>query len=272
MIIRAAAHYTLRPGSGEEAVVPGMDLLPKPMARRMIAPVRRAMACALAALAEAGVERPNGIFYGTGLGCLADTQEFLLEIERNAGSLLAPTSFMRSTHNTVAGLIALALKAQGPNLTFSQGFSSFHAALLAAVMHLERRPGDRVLVGASDEHLPLLDHLFEALHGAGFVPQAARPAEGAAFFVLGGSDGPGKGRVVDVRMGPVDRMVADDGIPTWTGALVPSTTSGASYVDRTGLHHSAPAVAMALALADVVPAVQVMDREGDQHGLIHIAR
>lgn len=65
MIIRAAAHYTLRPGSGEEAVVPGMELLPKPMARRMIAPVRRAMACALAALAEAGIERPDAICYGT---------------------------------------------------------------------------------------------------------------------------------------------------------------------------------------------------------------
>ncbi|MCC6401187.1 MAG: beta-ketoacyl synthase chain length factor [Flavobacteriales bacterium] len=272
MIIRAAAHYTLRPGSGEEAVVPGMELLPKPMARRMIAPVRRTMACALAALAEAGIERPDAICYGTGLGCLADTREFLLEIERNAGSLLAPTSVMRSTHNTVAGLIALALKAQGPNLTFSQGFTSFHAALLAALMHLERRPGDRVLVGASDEHLPLLDHLFDALHGAAHVPAGARPAEGAAFFVLGGADGPVKGRVVDVRMGPADRVPLRDDAPVWTGALVPAAANGASYVHRTGLHHSAPAVAMALALADAGPGVQLMDREGEQHGLIHVAR
>ncbi len=272
MIVRASAHYTLRPGRDVETVVPGMDLLPKPMARRMIAPVRRAMACALAALAEAGVERPDGIFYGTGLGCLADTQEFLLEIERNAGSLLAPTSFMRSTHNTVAGLLALALKAPGPNLTFSQGFLSFHAALLAAVLHLEERPGDRVLVGASDEHLPLLDQLFEALHLEEAVAPGARPAEGAAFFVLGGTDGPVKGRVVDVRMGPADRVKAAAGTAIWTGALVPATPPGPCYAERTGLHHSAPAVALALALADAVPAVQVLDREGAQHGLIHLAR
>lgn len=272
MIVRAAAHCTLRPGSGQEAVVPGMDLLPKPMARRMIAPVRRAMACALAALAEAGVDRPDGIYYGTGLGCLADTQEFLLEIERNAGSLLAPTSFMRSTHNTVAGLLALALKAQGPNLTFSQGFVSFHAALLTAVMHLERRPDDRVLVGASDEHLPLLDHLFAQLGGPARFGPAVRPAEGAAFLVLGGAEGPVLGRVVDVRTGPADRVVADAGTAVWKGPLVEAAAQGTPYADRTGLHHSAPAVAMALALADAVPTVQVLDREGDQHGLIHLAR
>lgn len=273
MKVRSAAHYTLRAGDDPASAVPGMELLPKPMARRMIAPVRRAMACALAALAEAGVERPDAICYGTGLGCLADTQDFLLEIERNAGSLLAPTSFMRSTHNTVAGLIALALKAQGPNLTFSQGFTSFHAALLAAVMHLERRPTDHVLVGASDEHLPLLDHLYDTLGGAFRVAGGVRPAEGAAFLVLGGAAGPARARITEVWMGRQERMPLQPGIPVGTGALAADTLPGAVDLSNdAGLHHSAPAVALARAIAEGRHALQLVDREGAQWGLIRMER
>ncbi|MBK8341150.1 MAG: hypothetical protein IPK99_14655 [Flavobacteriales bacterium] len=90
MFIRAAATYTLHSASAEAVPTPGMDLLPKPMARRMLPSLRRAVACGLAALHGAAVERPDGIYYATGLGCLLDTQEFLLEIERSTGGLLSP--------------------------------------------------------------------------------------------------------------------------------------------------------------------------------------
>ncbi|MBK8341151.1 MAG: beta-ketoacyl synthase chain length factor [Flavobacteriales bacterium] len=113
---------------------------------------------------------------------------------------------MRSTHNTVPGLLALALKAQGPNLTFSQGFIGFHAALLNAMMHVEEHPAHRVLVGASDEHLPLLDHLYAQLGGEARFGNTVRPAEGTAFFVVSGEKAESTCRIADVRIASVDLL------------------------------------------------------------------
>ena len=281
MFIRAAATYALLSASAEAAPTPGMDLLPKPMARRMPPPLRRAVACGLAALDHAKVERPDGIYYATGLGCLLDTQEFLLEIERNAGGLLSPTAFMRSTHNTVPGLLALALKAQGPNLTFSQGFIGFHAALLNAMMHVEQHPMHSVLVGASDEHLPLLDHLYARLGGEARFGSAVRPAEGGAFFVVSGEQQESVFRIADVRIANVDLLETPSAYRTeaiQAGPTVdPARTNGSSYAERTGLHQSAPAVALAeglemLRTQNGIASLVLLDREEDLAGLIRAER
>lgn len=281
MFIRAATTYSLLSASAGSAPTPGVDLVPKPMARRMPPSLRRAVGCGLAALDHAKVERPDGIYYATGLGCLLDTQEFLLEIERNAGGLLSPTAFMRSTHNTVPGLLALALKAQGPNITFSQGFIGFHAALLNAMMHVEQHPTHRVLVGASDEHLPLLDHLYARLGGEARFGRAVHPAEGGAFFVVSGERAESRFRIADTRITSVDQLGTINAEPTeaWqVGPMLdPASTKGSSYAERTGLHQSAPAVALAQGLemlhnANHTASLVILDQEMDLAGLIRAER
>ncbi|MCB0792695.1 MAG: beta-ketoacyl synthase chain length factor [Flavobacteriales bacterium] len=260
---------------------PGIDLVPRSMARRMGPALRRSVGCALAALKAAGIERPDAIYFGTGLGCLADTREFLEEIDRNAGSTLSPTSFMRSTHNTVPGLIALAIKAVGPNLTFSQGLLSFHAALLNATLHVERDPDHMVLVGAADEHLPLLDALAGALPDVA-LPEGAVLSEGAAFLVVSGRSNEARTCIREAWVGAAEQLTARMNMTgkILTGPVLdgrpPIDPSGEPYALRTGLHQSAPALALVIA-HDELPAQEhsrthIIDRAGERCGLITVER
>jgi 3-oxoacyl-[acyl-carrier-protein] synthase II len=139
LFIRSAACFPL-PWDRTNEQVPGAELLNKGAARRMPAQMRKAVSTALQALADASCTKPDGIYLGTGLGQVEDTIGFLNEIEANAGGILSPTGFMRSTHNTVGGTIALLLTADGPNITYSHGMASFHWALLNATLQAEEHP------------------------------------------------------------------------------------------------------------------------------------
>lgn len=169
MFVKATTHH----GARESAFS-----LPAGADRRMARIQRAACVAAYGAMARAGVTTVDGIFSATALGCLEDTERFLVEIGANSGSLLPPLPFMRSTHNTMAGQLALLLKAQGPNITFSQGLFGLHAALLQARLHLLDRPDDTVLVFAADEQTPLLDRIAHQLGGA------APPAESAEAMII----------------------------------------------------------------------------------------
>ena len=70
----------------------------------------------------------------TGLGCLEDTEKFLSSIYTNEEKLLNPTPFIQSTHNTVAGAIALAIKCHGYNATYTHRGFSFESALEDALI------------------------------------------------------------------------------------------------------------------------------------------
>ena len=101
----------------------------------------------------------NGIIVGTGLGCLTDTMKFLtnfIEIE----GLIPPTSFIQSTHNTIAGQISLNNKNNSYNTTYTQNTLSFELALEDAMMCLDEGM-DNILVGAADEFIPFLNEIKE---------------------------------------------------------------------------------------------------------------
>lgn len=168
------------PWNRGNAEVPGAELLNKGAARRMPTQMRKSVCCALQALANAGVTKPDGIFMGTGLGQVDDTIGFLDEIEANAGGILSPTGFMRSTHNTVGGTIALLLTADGPNITYSHGLASLHWALLNATLQAEEQPVHNLLVGAADEHAPLLDALAQQVA----LGSNAALSAGASFITV----------------------------------------------------------------------------------------
>lgn len=94
-------------------------------------------------------EKPDGIFFGTGLGCLSETGDFLERLFSTNERFASPTDFIGSVHNAAAGQIALHFEATGPNITTSGGNYSFEQALYAASLLNDN--ASTALVLAADE-------------------------------------------------------------------------------------------------------------------------
>ncbi|SKB75887.1 beta-ketoacyl synthase chain length factor [Dyadobacter psychrophilus] len=146
--------------------------------RRMSKILRMSVACAKDCIGQAGIDQPDAIIVGTGLGCLLDTEKFLNNVLTIEG-LLPPTSFIQSTHNTMAGQISLSIGNHGYNMTHTQNSISFENALLDAMLLLEE--GERnVLIGAADEAIDFLNVISEKLH----LQLQHSLTSGASFFIL----------------------------------------------------------------------------------------
>ncbi len=153
-------------------------------ARRMGLILKRAIAVSLTALKEAGIECPDAIFTGTGLGCMENTENFLEAMSRDGEEMLPPTYFMMSTHNTISSAVAILLRCRGHNCTYSQKDISFESALLDAFMQFQSRRISNALVGAHDETTP---DTYDLLKGTGYFGDGATAAEASSAFVLSGS-------------------------------------------------------------------------------------
>lgn len=151
--------------------------------RRMSKAVRMGIGASKACLADAGVEAPDGIATGTGLGCLQDTEVFLKKLVQQEEQMLTPTSFIQSTHNTVAGQIALLSHCHGFNTTVSQHGHSFEGAFVSAALHLAAHPGENILCGGIDE---LTETAFELMVRAGVYTHTAA-GEGAGCLLISDS-------------------------------------------------------------------------------------
>lgn len=165
------------------------------MLRRMSHIIKMGVAAAKISLQQAEIENVDAIITGTGLGCFEDTDKFLRAIIENNEQLLTPTSFIQSTHNTVAGQIALLIKCHNYNFTYTQQGLSFESALIDAQLFLNENKNSNILVGGLDEAIqPYYDLLQQARHiknqenisteieknqTKGFCL-----GEGASFFVL----------------------------------------------------------------------------------------
>lgn len=183
--------------------------------RRMSRAVKMGVACASENLKIAGVENPDAILIGTGLGCVADTVKFLDQLTENKETLLNPTAFIQSTHNTVSGQIALLLQCKSYNLTFTQNQFSFETALLEGMMLLEEEPQQTLLVGGVDELTAESHQLLKQAGcaaddnaGKGFVA-----GEGAAFFTLSGDKGAANAvELLDLQIIPGIQAEAEIGV------------------------------------------------------------
>ncbi len=176
------------------------DFLDPMASRRMSRIVKMGVCSALKCLHDCGVEMPDAIITGTGLGCLEDTGKFLSSVYTNDEKLLNPTPFIQSTHNTVAGAIALAIKCHHYNATYTHRGFSFENALEDAIMQLEINPEHNILAGGFDE---LTDTVYAITKRLGLwkncpvnspllLEQPSRgslPGEGVAFFMLSGKAG-----------------------------------------------------------------------------------
>ncbi len=191
---------SLVPLSGEEMMQPVAykDYIEGNLLRRMSRILRMGVVCAKECLkTDHNLEKliqPDAILVGTGLGCLADTEKFLntyLTVE----GMLPPTSFIQSTHNTIAGQISLTLGNHSYNMTHTQNSLSFEHAMLDGMVGLTEGKGD-LLVGGADEKIELLDTVAEAFDFSEFPLST-----GVSFFRLSSRKNEETlGRVADVEV------------------------------------------------------------------------
>ncbi len=166
-------------------------------ARRMGLILKRAIAVSLTALKDAGIECPDAIFTGTGLGCMENTENFLSAMCRDGEEMLPPTYFMMSTHNTISSAVAILLRCHGCNCTYSQKDVSFESALLDAFLQLQIGRVSNALVGAHDETTLAT---YDLLKGAGYFGEGITAAEASSAFVLSVSS---QNRSLSLSRGPL---------------------------------------------------------------------
>ncbi len=146
--------------------------------RRMSDQIKRGVTCAMRAVEGIDINALHAIFVATGLGCLKDTQQFLqVSLQSKPPS---PTAFIQSTHNSIAGQIAIQLQCKGANMTYSQGERSFERAIMDTYLE-ELQEHQRVLVGAIDERIPFLDQAIIRINP---IDQDSIVGAGAFFFLL----------------------------------------------------------------------------------------
>ncbi len=170
------------------------DFLNPTMARRMARIIKMSIAASTVCFKDAGIEIPDAIMTGTALGCLEDTEKFLLAIIENDEQFLTPTAFIQSTHNTVSAQIALQLKCMNYNFTYVHKGFSFESAVLDGWMTIAEG-AKNVLIGGHDEmtdkYYRVCDRIGywkkETVSTIGLINSKTNGSiagEGAAFFVL----------------------------------------------------------------------------------------
>ena len=173
------------------------EFLDPNLARRMARVIKMSIAASFICLKDAKIEKPDAIITGTALGCLQDTEKFLLAIIENDEQFLTPTSFIQSTHNTVSAQIALQIKCMNYNFTYVHKGFSFESALLDCMMTLEEGEAKQILVGGHDEmtekHHRVYnrigywkkDDAVETMQLINSKTPGSVAGEGASFFILG---------------------------------------------------------------------------------------
>lgn len=168
--------------------------------RRMSRVIRMSVASAIMTLRDAGVEEIDAIVTGTGWGCLADTEKFLVSIIQNQERLLNPSAFIQSTSNTVGAQIALMRGDKHYNSTYVHGSTSFESALLDSSLLINEGKGS-VLTGGFDELTPTKRHLL----GRMGIWRHNKGGEGAAFFLFGSSlEGKIRGVINSLEILPIN--------------------------------------------------------------------
>jgi 3-oxoacyl-[acyl-carrier-protein] synthase II len=131
--------------------------------RRFSRLIKMSLVAAQKSCAMADGVMPEAIITGTGLGCLEDTEKFLRALIENEETMLSPTAFIQSTHNTISGQIAMMLTCYHPNYTYSNRYFSFESSLLDGILMLEEASCKHVLVNAADEVIPATQTILKRM-------------------------------------------------------------------------------------------------------------
>lgn len=154
--------------------------IPPMQLRRMSKGLRMGLTAAKVAINDAGIQAEDlsAITVGTAYGMLRDSENFLGNMVRQNETMLNPTAFIQSTHNTIAGAIALSIQCNVHNMTFVHKAQSFESALLDAELKLGQYPDKKVVVGGVDEKNDTLEWLLKGLR------KNIHVGEGASFMVV----------------------------------------------------------------------------------------
>jgi len=172
------------------------EFIPPAASRRMSKTVKMSSVASQYALKEAGIENPDAIIVGTGMGCSQDSEKFLKNVIENNEEFLTPTFFIQSTHNTVSGQIALGLQCHAYNFTYVNTSSSLEFSLLDAKLQINDDEAENVLVGSTDEKTDRTMELYKLNNTikkeenlpADFLNSNSEGViwgEGSSFFVIG---------------------------------------------------------------------------------------
>jgi len=172
------------------------EFIPPAMIRRMSKTVKMSSVASHFALKEAGIEMPDAIIVGTGIGCSQDSERFLKNVLDNNEEFLTPTYFIQSTHNTVAGQIALGLQCHAYNFTYVNTSSSLEFSLLDAKLQIADGEAENILVGSTDEQTQRTMELYQLnktikkeedlpIDYLNSTSNGVVWGEGASFFVVG---------------------------------------------------------------------------------------
>jgi len=174
----------LKPAS--EPIEPDYSEFIPPMERRRMSPViKMSIVCAIDCLRQAGLNQPDGIIVGTSMGCCVHTKNFLDKILTTNEGPISPTSFIVSTHNTIAGQISLLLKNHGYNMTHTQNSLSFEQGLLDGMLCIQDGYYN-ILVGGADEEENAIYNMKARLDD-----ESVQLASGTSFFMLSNENGSG---------------------------------------------------------------------------------
>lgn len=141
------------------------EFISKLEARRMCKLLKSAIYTSMTALKEACIETLDGIITATEYGMLDNSEKFLTQMCQEGETLLKPTLFMQSTHNTIGGTLAILLKCHSYNVTFSNGANSLKDSILDARMQMELGRAKNIIVGYHNELTPCFAEMEKRLYG-----------------------------------------------------------------------------------------------------------
>lgn len=208
--------------------------------RRMSSALKMGVAGGKSCLQQAGLENCDAITIGTGLGCVRDTLKFLKTVYEDDEGGLSPTAFIQSTHNSIAGQLALMLGNHGYNMTHVQGALSLGYALSDAELLIGEGDAETVLVGAVDEKT---DELVELLSKLSETVNYPLPTigEGGAFFLASKEKlSSSVAKVIDLNL--VGKISADGDL------VLSNTTEGFNYTQFSGEHFTSIGFGLFMAL------------------------
>jgi len=205
------------------------DFISLSQLRRMSPAVKMGVAASKKALMEAKLDQPDAIITGSGLGCMADTETFLNTLIKNDEQFLTPTAFIQSTHNTVAGQIALGLKCKAYNTTYAHGSISFESALIDAQLQIEAGEANNILVGGVDELGSEFVDYVHLVEQKQTQPIQVSLSEGATFCVL--SSEKKEGAVAVLKAVETHSKIAEKNIVSEMQAFLKRNKVDASEID-----------------------------------------
>ncbi|MDR0712937.1 MAG: beta-ketoacyl synthase chain length factor [Bacteroidales bacterium] len=154
------------------------QLIPPLQLRRMSRILKMGLGAAQICLKNTENLQPDAILVGTGLACINELETFMLSMLENGEQGLSSIPFINSSHNTVAAQISRMLHNHGYNSTYCHRGASFESALTDALMLLNEKNAEHVLLGGIDEYSKQYHLMLQKLG------HAAVGGEGAAFFLL----------------------------------------------------------------------------------------